>query len=334
MPQWKRDGLACVILNWLGDHADTQFEVYAGFPIDDPESLCMGSNQYSVPSIDAGTCGNMSTEGYMYYPCAGAATAHSPSPFAQADVCDFHRNIDPWQYLGITRYWLDGSTAHWSDFVELPYCPLYAPGSGQPHFLGTEAIPMDFTDPDHPEIDLARALYAPAIIFPGHIAVVDEDKCWDVSENANTTELVVIVDYNDQDYFALNDMFDVLAWTQRGFVLAAQPSENALLPPQFTEYMKRVYDFGTLTKRRDFNGDGLPANSGDPGDSQDLADFNTAYALYHGKTNCNWVHGDLDGDHDVDAHDAMLFNLWYSFQKQTVQVNLGTANPNNALTKP
>ncbi len=30
----------------------------------------------------------------------------------------------------------------------------------------------------------------------------------------------------------------------------------------------------------------------------------------------------------------MLLNLWHTFQTQTVQVNLGTANPYNALTKP
>ncbi len=331
MPQWKREGIACLILNWLGDHADTQFEVYAGFPIDDPNSLCMSaSNSYTVPTIEAGTCGNMSTEGYVYYPCAGVATAQSPSPFAQADVCDFHQNIQPWQYLGITRYWLDGSTAHWSDFVELPYCPLYKPSTGQPHFLGAEAFPMIFNSPDPDEIDLDRAVLCPAIMFPAHIAGEDGDKSWDVSSYAESTELMMIVDYTDQEYFALNSMFDVLAWTQRGFVLAAQATEDAFVPAQFIEFMKRVYDFGTLANRRDFNGDGTI-------DSQDATDFSAAYALYHGKSNCNWVHGDMDGDHDVDSHDSLLFNLWHNAlgnPPPVVSVNLGSVNPYNALTKP
>ncbi|MCC6426198.1 MAG: hypothetical protein IT435_05200 [Phycisphaerales bacterium] len=56
MAQWKREELACLILNWLEDHSDTQFEVYAGFPINDPNSLCMSeSNNHAVPTIDAGT---------------------------------------------------------------------------------------------------------------------------------------------------------------------------------------------------------------------------------------------------------------------------------------
>ncbi len=329
IPQSKREELACLILNWRADHADTQFEVYAGFAINDPSSLCMSaSNAYTVPTIEAGTCGNLSTQGYMYYPCAGANTAHSPSPFVQADVCDFHRNIDPWQQLGITRYWLDGSAGYWSDFLELAYSPLYAPPSGYPHFLGAEAFPLDTSSP--PEIDMARAFFSPAIIFPNNIPGLDSDKSWDVSTYAASTELMVIVDYSDDVYFKINSMFDLLAWTQRGFVLAAQSSANAFVPSDFTKYMQRVYDFGTLPDRRDFNGDGFVT-------SDDLSDFDAQYALYVGKSNCNWVHGDVNGDHQVTASDAVAYRFWYTYQASVhppYPASLGTANPDNALTKP
>lgn len=320
MPQAKREELACLILNWLEDHADTQFEVYAGFPINDPDSLCMSaSNNYSVPTIEAETCGTLPEHGYMYYPCAGSGTAHPPSPFVQADVCDFHRNIDPWQQLGITRYWLDGSTGEWSDFIELAYCPLYAPGAGQ-HYLGAEAFPQEsYPGP----IDLGKARLCPAIIFQNQISIQDEDKLWGVSDDASETELIVVVDYTDTDYFDINHMVDVLEWTQRGFVLAAQSSASALLPAQFTEYMKRVYGFGTISNRRDFNGDGLL-------NSADLDDFEDMHAVYLGRSNCNWVHGDVNGDHRVTSSDALLYRHWYLNQAGVgppYQANLGTANP-------
>jgi hypothetical protein len=95
-------------------------------------------------------------------------------------------------------------------------------------------------------------------------------------------------------------MFDVLAWTQRGFVLAAQPSAAALAPHTFTEYMKRVYDFGVLSNRADFNGDGLV-------NALDQTEFNAVYAIYQGRGGCNWVHGDLNGDNYVGAVDSFLF---------------------------
>ncbi|MCC6427346.1 MAG: hypothetical protein IT435_11065, partial [Phycisphaerales bacterium] len=69
------------------------------------------------------------------------------------------------------------------------------------------------------------------------------------------------------------------------------------------EYMKRVYDFSTISNRADFNGDGAV-------DSADQSDFNAAYALYSGQSGCNWVHGDLSGDNYVGAADVMMFNNW------------------------
>ncbi|MCC6426121.1 MAG: hypothetical protein IT435_04800 [Phycisphaerales bacterium] len=171
-------------------------------------------------------------------------------------------------------------------------------------------------------------------MFPQHIAAQDDDRSWDVSSDAPDTELMVIVDYT-LDYFDADedndvDMFDVLDWTQRGFVLAAQSSQAALVPAQFTEYMKRVYDFGTLINRRDFNGDGVI-------NSSDLNDFDDQYALYSGQSNCNWVHGDVNGDHQVTLSDATAYHWWYAFQggvNPPNVANLGNANPDNALTRP
>jgi hypothetical protein len=331
MPEWRRDAITCLISNWLLENPDTQFEVYGAFPTNDPESLCMEANAFYTCTTGVATCPTDldPSAGQMYYPCAGASSAYPPSGFLQAEVCAFHRNVHPWQHLGITRYWLDYAFQFSENFVEFPYCPLYAPGTDEPHFLGAEAFPMIFDNSDPTEVDFSLAALCPAIMFPGHIAVEDDDKSWDASAYAASTELMVVVDWSDgDDYFNITHMFHVLAWTQRGFVLAAQASQNALVPPQFTEYMKRVYDFGILANRRDFNGDGSV-------NSTDSSDFNAMYTVYNGRSNCNWVHGDMDQDHDVDSHDYLLFNLWHNTINPTlVAVNLGNANPYNALTKP
>ncbi|MCC6425538.1 MAG: hypothetical protein IT435_01825 [Phycisphaerales bacterium] len=105
---------------------------------------------------------------------------------------------------------------------------------------------------------------------------------------------------------------------------------QVMLPAQFTEYMKRVYDFGTISNRRDFNGDGFL-------NSADLDDFEDQHATYLGRSNSNWVHGDVNGDHQVTSSDALLYRHWYLNQGSVnppYTANLGTANPDNALTKP
>ncbi|MCC6428042.1 MAG: hypothetical protein IT435_14630 [Phycisphaerales bacterium] len=304
MPEWKRNLFTCLIADWLTEHPDTQFEIYSAFQVNDPASLCMKDNIHAVPTTMPGECvppPSTSPNGQMFYPCDSSDTAYSPSPFVQTDVCLFHTTNSPWQHLGITRVWLDWSHTHWTQFHQFPYCPLYAPGSQEHHFLGMEAFPMDFTDPDNPEIITNRAIHCPAIIFDGHIPGVDSDQSWEVSAHADTTELMVLVNPNLAYFESQNDgdssfnMFDVLAWTQRGFVLACagvgaigvDPESPAAL--KMIEYMKRVYDFGTLYNRADFNGDEVV-------NSTDQSDFNAAYALYSGQSGCNWVHGDLSGD--------------------------------------
>lgn len=344
MPEWKRNLFTCFIEEWLSNRPDTQFEVYGAFQVNDPASLCMTDNAYGAHTSVSGTCVSNLTiaDGQKYYPCLYSDTAFSPSAFDQSDVCLFHTTNYPWQQLNFTRVWMDWAHHNWSDFKEFPYCPLYAPGTDEPHFLGMEAFPMDHSDPDHPEIVMSRAEHCPAIIFSGHIPSVDDDQSWDVSSNAPDTELVVVI--STESYFesqhdsdSVYDMFDVLAWTQRGFVLGAQGvgsigSDPASLSAlALIEFMKRVYDFGPIANRADFNGDGTV-------DSKDQSDFSAAYALYQGKTGCNWVHGDLNGDNTVNLTDSLLFNSWRLFHMSNpstwMPVTLGAAEPDDALTTP
>ncbi|MCK6476835.1 MAG: hypothetical protein L6Q35_08395 [Phycisphaerales bacterium] len=338
MPQWKREGLACVIQNWLASKPDTQFEVYGAFQINDHGSLCMSDNNaYTEPTIQAGA-GCVSegdpTEGWMYYPCGGANIAYSPSAFVHSDVCEFHTNHQPWQYLGITRCWLDWSApaANWSFFREFPYCPLYAPGSGH-HFLGAEAIPItDDGAPPYP-LDMARVAHVPAIAFHGSISVSNSDKAWDVSSVAGSTELMVVVEHTGDNatYFNVQHMFGVLAWTQRGFVLAGQgpfyPSDECeeITANTLTELFKRVYDFGPLDDARDFNGDGCV-------NQLDVDDFAAAYNLYKLKSGCNWAHGDVNQDNVVNPQDQLVFN-YRRLSANPVPIHLGSAEPLDALTK-
>ncbi|MCC6426354.1 MAG: hypothetical protein IT435_05995 [Phycisphaerales bacterium] len=165
----------------------------------------------------------------------------------------------------------------------------------------------------------------------------DINKDWDVSSEADKTELMVVVEHSDTIYFQIDHMADVLAWTQRGFVLGCQGVGSiSANPPSSTavdliEFMKRVYDFGTLANRADFNGDGAV-------NSTDQSDFNAAYADYQGQSGCNWVHGDLNGDNYVGAADSLLFNTWRLYHinnpNSWVSRTLGEAEPMDALTKP
>jgi hypothetical protein len=92
-----------------------------------------------------------------------------------------------------------------------------------------------------------------------------------------------------------------------------------------TEFMKRIYDFGEIKNRRDFNGDGVVSNA-------DWNDFHVAWNKYNGKFPCNWAHGDMDQDNDVDMADKFKFQSWYP-QNNTMAVHLGAAEPVDALTK-
>ncbi|MBL8964846.1 MAG: hypothetical protein KF787_07925 [Phycisphaeraceae bacterium] len=94
--------------------------------------------------------------------------------------------------------------------------------------------------------------------------------------------------------------------------------------------MKRVYDFGPLANANDFNGDGDV-------NQQDVDDFMLVYNLYLGRTNCNWVHGDVNGDNAVTSADFLTFTnrrLMQAMTNNPVPIHLGTADPYDALTKP
>jgi hypothetical protein len=335
MPQWKREGLACLIANWLASKPDTQFEIYGAFQNNNPYSLCMSHNGYSNFSIqNTSACGGDEhpEHGLMHYPCAGSPVAYNPIPYSQTHVYDFHRNLQPWQHIGVTRVWLDWANEHWSSFEEFPYCPLYAPMPGQTHFLGCEAIPAIYIEPAPYALDMPKVLRGPAMALVDVFINNDVHRTWDVSALPDKTELMAVLDHTEP-YFQIDHMFGVLAWTQRGFVLAAQGVEligasgpEAIGAAQLTEYMKRVYDFGPLFDGRDFNGDGYVT-------PQDVTDFNTAYDLYQGKTNCNWVHGDIDQDNYVGPADVRTFNL-RMMTPNRVPINLGAAEPMDALTKP
>jgi hypothetical protein len=357
MPQAKRQALCQFIAAQAASKPDLRIEIYSAFPnIPDPFSLCMQENPYpEITVVDDEICTYPEDPNYgrVYYPCLGSPPAWTPSPFSQESVCDFHNTHKPWRNIGVKRVWLDESAR--SDlidhFVEFAYNPNYRTPAEYdgPHFLGMESIPS--YDPPGTadwEIDMVRAERAPAIGFARFMYLRDPDKSWDISDDAAITELNVPLQHAGEPYatyFDVDHMFGVLAWAQRGFVLIAQtpfypgPGMYVLTPEeiganQLTEYMKRVYDFGEIKNRRDFNGDGAI-------NSQDWADYNTAWNLYNGKTACNWVHGDVDQDNDVDNVDKAKYQLWYAApvppgqsQPPVVSIHLGPADPMDALTKP
>jgi curved DNA-binding protein CbpA len=88
--------------------------------------------------------------------------------------------------------------------------------------------------------------------------------------------------------------------------------------------------WGILTNRRDFNGDGVV-------NATDLSNFNAQWNAYNGKTTgCNWIHGDVDQDNDVDLQDKLSYTAWYHVfgNPPPVLINLGAAEPDDVFTMP
>ncbi len=228
--------------------------------------------------------------------------------------------------------------------MELAHCPLYRDPEADgypnlPHLLGMESVPTLVVG-NNIEIDMSRAEAAPAIAFTDFILNRDNGKIWNVASDASTTKLVAILDYSEPWVFnipsntTLDDgVFAILDWAQRGFVVyVANPDEAGAAT--LIEYTKRVDDMGILGNRRDFNGDGVTT-------TQDYNDFIAQWNLYHGKTTgCNWIHGDMDQDNDVDNADKTMFLLWWNApalpgqQPAAVPIDLGAADPEDVLTLP
>ncbi|MCC6425813.1 MAG: hypothetical protein IT435_03225 [Phycisphaerales bacterium] len=317
MQEDKREELETLIGEWLGQHPDAWIEIYGSFPtMNNPTTRCLGPSQgypdnyFPYDTVQA-TANCLSPAGSKIAGCPYAACeVHSPSPFSLTDVCTFDATIKPWQDLGIKRYWLDSAAQispnnFFGDFIELAYCPLYRSGPGTPHFLGMESIPsVDLGGgPEGPGmIDMDRATQAPAIAFGNVLFDRDPTKTWDVSNVASSTELAVVLD-PFRAYMETETVRGVLDWTQRGFVAYVVNPNNAE-SMKVMERVKRVYDFGII-QRGDFNGDGVV-------NSQDLTDFTAQYNCHNGLTSgCNYAHGDMDQDNDVDIRDHQKFTGYY-----------------------
>jgi hypothetical protein len=361
IPPEKRSLLIDELDAWRANRTDAQIEIYSTFPMaSDPGSRCLGlpmnhtyytdTEAFFVNSRCAASGQDVKIHG-----CGHDCVVYGPDPQIQLDVCLFHENIEPWTApeLGVRRFWLDSAAAVSGDpmrnffpkFLQLAHCPLYrdvnAPGyPNLPHFLGMEAIPTLEPQPGQYLIDMQRAITAPAIAFSEFIQPRDEEKTWDVSASAETTELVAVLDPTnpwtllDPSTGAPNGVFALLDWARRGFVVYI-PNPESTLSRTIIEYTKRVYDMGILSARLDFNGkDGVTA--------QDLTDFNAQWNAYNGETTgCNWVHGDVDGDNDVDLADKNKFMLWWNAPRppgqqfpSPVPINLGEAEPDDVFVTP
>ncbi|MBL8964780.1 MAG: hypothetical protein JNK70_11995, partial [Phycisphaerae bacterium] len=205
------------------------------------------------------------------------------------------------------------------------------------HFLGAESVPHIHHGGFDYSIDIGRILYSPAIAI-NTMPTVNKYKTWDIHAYSAQTEVVVVLDHSDDEYWNINHMFDVLAWSQKGFVVAVQGVAVIGMPAvpatEIIEFVKRVYDFGPLADANDFNGDGLV-------DEHDVTDFNAMYAIYFGRTNCNWVHGDVNQDNTVTLADLLAFNSRRMIAGTPgtpgytpIPINLGAADPYDALTRP
>ncbi|MCC6428097.1 MAG: hypothetical protein IT435_14905 [Phycisphaerales bacterium] len=344
MPSSKRAELENQLADWITTKGNVEVEVYGTFQNALPATLCMEPSDGGTVS-HTGLCGTSNPNAYAY-PCEGAAYSDFPSPFSAVDMCIMYETIGPWHDLGVTRFWLDSGSKKFydgedvifnafEDFIEIAHSPMYRPETTAQHLLGTEAFPWLLGG----SLDMPAVLKAPAMAFPGYLQSNDAWTEWDLAGDSNSdsvddrgqSELVAILDYSVA-YTLPDDAVELLDWARNGFVFyVANPSATNANSIRLVECMKRVYDFGTLPDRRDFDGDGDV-------DSNDLADFDAVHADYSGTTSgANWIHGDMDQDNDVDAQDALKYHLWYQNFSGTWDdnpINLYNAEPYDILTPP
>lgn len=339
MPSAKRAELEDQLADWITTKGNVDVEVYGTFQSALPDSLCMQPSAGGI--VEDAQC---DPDAYAF-PCAGWPYAGFPSPFSDVDMCIMYETIGPWKDLGITRFWLDSGSKKlydgedlifnaFDDFIEIAHSPAYRPETTAQHLLGTEAFPWLPGE----LLDMPAVLKAPAMAFPSYLESNDAWAEWDLTGDSNSdsvddrgqSELVAILDYSDP-YTLPDDAVELLDWARNGFVFyVANPSATNTSSIRLVECMKRVYDFGTLTNRRDFDGDGDV-------DSNDLADFDAVHSDYAGTTSgANWIHGDMDQDNDVDASDALKYHLWYTNFSGTwnTSINLYNAEPHDVLTPP
>jgi hypothetical protein len=333
IPPEKWAELATMLTEWIDGHEGAWVEVYGTIAtMNNPDEACLGPSmrypEYYFPTdtivVPESDCASgVKVKGCPYAGC----TVFAPSPFVQDDVCAFDANVKPWQDLGIKRYWLD-SAAREADnffayFTELAYCPLYKEGIGSTHFLGMESIPSDDIGLGGPQgpgaIDMDRAVVAPAIAYPNVFRDRDLYGGWDVATYWQTTELAAVLDPYE-GFMNLDTLKGVLKWSQRGFVPYVPNPEQAANQILINR-IQRVYDFGII-QRGDFNGDGVV-------NSQDVTDFNAAYNCHVGMTSgCNYAHGDMDQDNDVDIRD---YNKFTGYYLMNLPMDLGECNDADAI---
>ncbi len=312
MPKWKRTGLQTHVTAWLdakelaGD--PVTLGIIGGYRINDPCSLSM-------------------------------AGAHGPDPTSASDMCVFYQNVKPWMDVGITEYWFDAASGHWSPMVTLQHSPDY---SGLVRF-GGEAVPFEGEGCDQQRTPVPAAVAAgPWFAFYrfvvsrfGDTPIVDP----------NTTDLAVLFNGHhvscgptNGDEWVFDDLKRLVdagwvAWTdgQQGVFdhwKPYYPGRGYTFDYSFRysiEAVRRVYDFGELTAVIDFNNDGLLEVGGST--TNDLDAFAAVWNANYGQPG-GYLDGDVNGDGVINIDDITFFtsaaNAWTQ-NDQLVGVDLGPA---------
>lgn len=325
MSQWRRDAFESEIAPWLSAHRingeDIDIEIYGGFRIDDPYSICMSCNafdDYTVCDDGISPCGDR-----WQFPCENKCPAWDPLPWNSNDTCNFRTNVVPWMNVGIRKIWFDGCSGYTRRplLFEFIYSPDYFNSMSSPKHavqFGGEAYPTNSGG----SVVTADFSKAPFLAWEGVVEGYSGNGSWDFWSTRSSTEVTMVSSGSSAG--SLDETWD---YVSRGFVMVLNDADNVYagcngsdLP---AERLKMVYDFGTLQNALDFDASGWV-------DLDDYDRYHDMWDLYHGTSNRNFVHGDVDGDHDVDSADAALFD--YKFANDTVwQLDLHESNPDYAV---
>ncbi len=330
MSCWRREWFEVVSKNgqlgvkgWLLSKPDhVELALYVGWPINNPLSICMTSNEFVACAASGPPCGG--GEGAFVWPCPFASPAHDPLTTSFDDMCVVWKNLDRWIDVGVTRVWLDassGAASYTSDaFRWFAYNPDYRSRGvtfGGEAYPGTGGTITTCAVQPRWLYRWEEFGYAPWVMI---LSTAEEwynngdtcppgDPCahqWPNGSSAVMNGEAAIWPINTpscgggvpkagwEPANRVDSMY--MHYACKGFTIWGRSDE---------EYAERIFGFGYIANAADFNGDGQVTSA----DEIRFVQHYTNSQGYAGPGVLTFYHGDFNGDHIVNSSD---WNEFYS----------------------
>lgn len=321
MPEWRRywferatedvnepGGLAW----WIAEHRDCTDEtndieigIYVAFPQNDPCTICYESNGYTTVEI---------SESLYRYPCAGVGETVIPQPTSEFGATRLRQNLQPWIDVGVKMVWLDASGESGREqFRQFAWSPDYRSQDVQ---LGGESFALD-------SVPMARNVMSGGFFEAAPFMILLPSA--ELNHNNGRTSLADATAHQ----WEAQPGWEAVVWPSAVPMFAGPNGDE--IRPDWTperrmksmydfyvargfalingqEFAERLFGFGRIQSRADFNGDGAV-------NTQDYFDFQVNWSIsmdYAGRHPTDakaltFYHGDFDNSGHVDTQD------WFTF---------------------